>query len=105
MENTKLEITVADGVSVRVTPEILAAAFWSMNSEQQADFMDALGAVIEADHIENASAYSYGELQWCWLKEELRQPGRERANKVHMAISAFAYDFWPQKNDGARTGL
>ncbi len=104
-QNTPVVLTVAEGFEVQITPEILAKAFWSMDCEQQADFLDSLGAEIEADHITNKNSYSYGELQWCYLKDELRRPGRDRANNVHMAFSAFAFDFWPQKNSGAREGI
>lgn len=104
MSNPAL-VTVEEGFQVLITPEILAKALWGMDCVQQADFLDALGAVIEKDHVTNNSAYGYGELQWCYLKDELRQPGRERANNVHMAFSAFAFDFWPQKNNGARSDI
>ena len=104
-QNTPVVLTVAEGFEVQITPEILAKAFWSMDCEQHADFLDSLGAEIEADHITNKNSYSYGELQWCYLKDELRRPGRDRANNVHMAFSAFAFDFWPQKNSGAREGI
>jgi len=90
---------------VSLTPEILAKAFWAMGSDGQAAFFDALGKVVEEDNLTNTKSYSYGELQWCYLKDELRKPGMERANKMHMALSAFAYDFWPIKNSGAREGL
>ncbi|WP_443692727.1 hypothetical protein [Pseudomonas sp.] len=100
-----VEVTVEEGFKVTITPEILAKAFWSLGSIGQADFLDALGSVIEEDFKTNRQAYQYGELQWCHLKSELRQPGRERANNVHMSLSAFAYDYWPQKPDGAREGL
>ncbi|MEG0969455.1 MAG: hypothetical protein RSG92_29275 [Pseudomonas sp.] len=100
------EITVhLEQKVVSLTPEILAKAFWSMDCEDQAKFFDELGKVIEVDHVTNKHSYSYGELQWCYLKDELRRPGMERANNVHMALSAFAFDFWAQKNNGAREGL
>jgi hypothetical protein len=104
-QNTPVEITVEEGFKVLLTPEVLARAFWALGCEQQADFLDSLGAVIDEDHKTNKNSYSYGELQWCYLKDELRKPGRERANNVHMALSAFAFDFWPIKNNGARQGL
>lgn len=90
------------GTSVEISAEILAKAFWAMDTVQQADFFGEL-----AKHIKEKSpnAYSFGEMQWCYLKDELRQPGRETANEMHMALSAFAYDFWPQKNNGAREGI
>lgn len=102
-QNTPTEVIIEEGFKVQLTPAVLAKALWAMDCAQQADFLDELGAVIEQDHIPNKNAYSYGELQWCYLKDELRRPGRERANNVHMAFSAFAFDFWPQKVNGART--
>jgi hypothetical protein len=103
--NEAVEVTIEEGFKVKITPDVMARAFWALGSEGQADFLDALGAVIEEDYKTNNFAYQYGELQWCHLKDELRKPGRERANNVHMSLSAFAYDYWPQKPDGARTGL
>lgn len=102
MGNSPVEVVVAEGFAVQITPEVVAKAFWGMDTQQQADFFESLAA-----HIESTSphAYGFGEIQWCWLQDELRQPGRETANKMHMALSAFAFDFWPQKLDGARTGL
>ncbi|WP_122593217.1 hypothetical protein [Pseudomonas viridiflava] len=102
MQNSPVEVVVAEGFPLRITPEVLAAAFWGMDCVQQADFFQVLAKRIEQDSPE---AYGFGELQWCGLKQELRQPGRELANQMHMALSAFSYDFWPHKTDGARTGL
>lgn len=90
-------------VMIALTAADIAKAFWDMHSELQAQFFDQLGAVIEEDHKTNPSAYSYGERQWCQLKYELRQPGMERANNMHMALSAFAYDFVDRKPEGCRT--
>jgi hypothetical protein len=105
MSSESVSVAVMSGAHVELTPEILAKAFWVLGSDGQADFFDALGAVIEEDHKTNAHSYSDGAMQWCGLKWELRQPGRERANNMHMALSAFAFDFWPQKIDGARTDI
>lgn len=100
------EVTVTlDKQTIALTPEILAKAFWEMCSEQQAQFFDKLAEVIQKDNEENPFAYGLGERQWCSLKDELKEKGMERANKMHMALSAFAFDFWPQKEDGARTGI
>lgn len=102
MKNTPVEVVVAEGFPVQITPEVLAKAFWSMDTQQQADFFEALASRIQT---ESPQAYGFGEMQWCFLQDELRKPGREQANQMHMALSAFAFDFWPQKSDGARTGL
>jgi len=87
---------------VEVTVAELARAFWDLCGDEQAAFFDELGKVIEEDHRTNSAAYRYGELQWYHLKEELRRPGMERANSVHMAMSAFAFDFVDQKANGCR---
>lgn len=91
--------------SIELTPEIVAAWFWSRSTVEQADFLEALARRIQSDADPKCVKYSLGELQWCYLKDELRQPGRELANQMHMAFSAFAFDFWPQKFNGAREGL
>ena len=90
------------GAMVEITAEVLANAFWNMDTVQQADFFEELGKRIQS---QSPHAYAYGEAQWCALQDELRKPGRELANNMHMALSAFAYDFWPQKMNGAREGL
>lgn len=91
--------------NIELTPEIVAAWFWSRDTVEQANFFEALAKCIQSEKDPEASTYSFGELQWCYLKDELRQPGRELANEMHMALSAFAFEFWPHKNNGARTGL
>lgn len=93
------------GTAVELTPAVLARAFWAMDAVQQADFLEELAKVISSEVSPHAVTYSLGELQWCYLKDELRQPGRELANQMHMALSAFAFEFWPQKNNGAREGI
>lgn len=94
--------TVDANVQIELTPELAAAWFWSLNTVEQADFFEALAKHIQS---ETPSAYGFGEMQWCFLRDEMRRPGRDLANKMHMALSAFAYDFWPQKPEGARAGL
>ena len=90
---------------VSLTPEMVAEWFWKQSTVEQADFFQALAECIRRDVSLGASTYSLGELQWCYLKDELRQPGREVANEMHMALSAFAFEYWPQRQNGARTGL
>ncbi len=92
-------------ISVTITPEIMAKAFWAMTATEQGKFFDALAGVIEQDYATDKSLYSHGEMQWLHLKNRLRQPGMERANQMHMALSAFAFDFWERKPSGAREGL
>jgi hypothetical protein len=90
---------------VEITAEMMADWFWNQSTVEQADFLEALAKRIQAEKDPKAAKYSFGELQWCYLKDELRRPGRELANEMHMALSAFAFEFWPHKQNGARTGL
>ncbi len=90
------------GAKIELTAEVLANAFWNMDTVQQADFFEELAKRIQS---QSPHAYSYGEMQWCCLQDEMRKPGRELANNMHLALSAFAYDFWPQKWNGAREGI
>lgn len=90
---------------VSLTPEMVAEWFWKQSTVEQADFFQALAECIRGDVTPGSVTYSLGELQWCYLKDELRQPGRELANEMHMALSAFAFEYFPQLPNGARTGL
>jgi hypothetical protein len=90
---------------VSLTPEMVAEWFWKQSTVEQADFFEALAKQIRGDVTPGSSTYSLGELQWCYLKEELRRPGRELANEMHMALSAFAFEYVPHRLNGARTGL
>ena len=45
-----VEIKVETEIYVSVTPELLAKAFWEMNSEQQAAFFNALGEEVFKKH-------------------------------------------------------
>lgn len=99
--NTVSVKTTSSEVEITITE--LARAFWELASDEQAYFFDQLGAVIEEDHKHNSRSYGYGEMQWCYLRDELKKPGMERANNMHMALSAFAYDFVDIKLNGCRT--
>lgn len=83
---------------VKITPEMMAQAFWSLGSDGQAAFFNALHDVITEDNKTNPSAYSLGEMQWCALRSELDKPGNNRGKKMHMALSAFAYDYFALRN-------
>ena len=96
------QYTITAEAELTITPELMAKAFWAMDTVEQANFFEAL-----ANHIQETSphAYSFGELHWCYLRDELRKPGREQANNMHMAISMFAFDFLPRLWNGCRDGL
>lgn len=73
-----------------LTPALMAARFWEMDSIQQAEFFKCLAGEVK----KTQSAYSYGEMQWLYLRDEVRKDAE--ANNMYMALSAWAFDFWPQ---------
>ena len=82
---------LTDSIEVEVTPELVAKAFWEMGTVEQARFFSAL-----AKETKNTDgAYGYGEMQWCMLQDDLKKD--KEAMRQYMALSAFAFDFWPQK--------
>ena len=83
----------SDAVSVEITPELAAAAFWAMSSDEQAAFFAALAAEVK----KTESAYGYGEMQWCYMVDDIRKD--KEASRMYMALSAFAFDYWPQKSE------
>lgn len=58
-------ITVESKQFLQVTPRLLAEAFWGLSDVQQAEFFAELNDVI------GESAYGHGEMQWCYLADEL----------------------------------
>lgn len=59
--------------TVKITPEMMAQAFWEMSEFQQADFFTSLAKVISKDFYGgNGCAYSLGELQWFALEKCIR---------------------------------
>lgn len=84
--------------TTEITPAMMAECFWQMGSDKQAEFFNHLHDVIQEDHKTNPSAYSHGELQWCALRLDLDKPENKRGKAMHMALSAFAYDYFAQRN-------
>lgn len=91
--------TVTSTVKLTITPEMMAEAFWNLGSDGQADFFNHLHDVIEDNHKSNTSAYSHGEMQWCWLRRDLDKPENKRGKTMHMALSAFAFDYLPMRKE------
>ena len=78
--------------SVNLTPEMMAQAFWSMESSLQVAFFDELAAIIQHDHINgNKGAYSLGELQWFFVGDELHKNQNKRARDMLMTMAAPLY--------------
>lgn len=77
---------------ITITPEMLAQAFWSMESSLQVAFFDELAAIIKKDHRDgNTSAYSLGELQWFYVGNELLQAKNKQARAMLMTMAAPLY--------------
>ena len=77
--------------NIKVTPEIMAQAFWSMNSDEQIKFFSELAKVIREDHKTNTSAYSLGELQWCFMAEDMKKKENQEARDMLMSMASFLY--------------
>lgn len=78
--------------TVKLTPAMMAEAFWELGSGEQAEFFAQLAKVIKADHEGgNRSAYSLGELQWFYMGDELDQPGNKEARDMLMTMAAPHY--------------
>ena len=74
---------------IELTPELMAEAFWAMNSEEQAKFFSALSAVIKSDDNPKSVTYSLGELQWFYMGDQLE--GDKPARDMLMAMAAPLY--------------
>lgn len=81
-----------------LTPQILAEAFWGMGSDEQAEFFHELARVVKEDNKSNPHSYSLGEMQWLYMMEDIKKRSKDAAD-MYMALSAFAFDYWPQKTE------
>lgn len=93
-----MKIKVTGEREIEATPRLLAEIFWGMNSLEQADFFHELGGVVEEDHLDNPNSYSHGEMQWLGMTQAIKERGKQ-AQDIFLSFSAFAYEFWPQKDN------
>lgn len=77
--------------NIKVTPEIMAQAFWAMESTEQIKFFSELANVIKEDHKTNPHAYSLGELQWCYMAEDMKKKENQEAKDMLMTMASFLY--------------
>lgn len=78
--------------TVKITPAMMAEAFWALDSVYQTEFFAQLAKTIKADQDDgNKSAYSFGELQWFYLGEELEKPDNKNAREMLMTMAAPLY--------------
>jgi len=78
-------------VNVTITPAMMAAAFWSMGSDEQSEFFDELAQVIKQDKTPGASTYGMGELQWHYLASGMQGKKYDQPRAMLMAMAAPLY--------------
>lgn len=71
---------------VPLTPKLLAAAFWELDSSEQADFFSELHDLL--DGIE-WPAHSLGEMQWLYMSDEIEK--NPKAKKMACALASHIF--------------
>lgn len=76
---------------VQITPAMMAAAFWGMDSVKQAEFFTELNRIITEDYQTDpkSCAWSLGEMQWLYLGDEMEK--NKAARDMLMSIAAPLY--------------
>lgn len=85
-------------IDIKITPELMAKQFWNMGSDEQAEFFHCLADVINENHKTNLSAYSFGEMQWLYMHDDVKKRSKQAYN-MYLALSSFAFEHWPRKPD------
>ncbi len=85
------DMTTEVSARIKISPELMAKAFWSMESTEQIKFFDELAKVIIEDHKTNSHAYSLGELQWCYMAEDMKKKENKEAKDMLMTMASFLY--------------
>jgi len=93
-----MKVIINEEMAVDLTAALMAEAFWNMGSDEQADFFHELAAVIDNEQDPSAVTYSHGEMQWLLMTDEIKARSKQ-AREMFLSFTAFAYDYWPQKND------
>ena len=78
-------------VSVKITPKMMADAFWGMGSDEQTEFFDELAQFIQQDKTPGASTYGMGELQWHFLASTLHSKKNNQPREMLMSMAAPLY--------------
>lgn len=68
--------------NIEITPQMMAKAFWSMGSEDQAEFFRKLGEEIAGDTY-------HSQVQWFYLEEELRKDSLAKDTLMDIAAPLF----------------
>lgn len=89
-------IQISVDAEIPADPKGLALLFWNMSDQQQADFFHELGLLAKANEEENPGGYGMCEMQWCYMANAIKKRS-PIARDMYMALSVFAFDYWPQK--------
>lgn len=84
-------------VQETVNPKEMARLFFAMDDQQQAAFFEALHDEVAGFYENDPNGwrcYSLGEMQWLSMRKAMSRKARD----MYMALSAFAFDFWPQRD-------
>jgi hypothetical protein len=92
MDAIKLDIKS----QVTASPALLAQMFWAMSSTEQAEFFEALH-----DLTYKESSYGLGEMQWCYMSDEIEKRPKAKAQACSMMTWIFnrATDFLSRQPD------
>lgn len=90
-------IVLSTDIEIPANPEGLALLFFNMDDRQQADFFHHLGVLARACEKETPRAYGMCEMQWFYMAARIKERSPE-ARDMYMALSAFAFNYWPQKS-------
>jgi len=69
----------------QITPEVLANAFWNLDARQQAEFFEHLHDVTTEQ-----STYGLGEMQWCYMSNEINNS--KKAKEQACAMMAWVFN-------------
>lgn len=75
---------------VEATPELIARAFWELDALGQAQFFSALHDITKEE-----STYGLGEMQWCYMCDEINKDPKAKDQACSMMAWIFnhATDF------------
>ena len=82
---------VTTEIEIKLTPSMMAKAFWNLGSVEQAEFFSELSRVIREDYTVNNSAYGNGELQWHFTCDEMQSKSMKDAKDTLMSMAAPLY--------------
>jgi hypothetical protein len=69
---------------VSVTPKEVAEFFWGMSDREQAQFFEELYEITK-----QADAYGNGEMQWCYMSDELEKSPKAKQQACAMMVWIF----------------